>query len=70
MTSEIITSKIIPQDVSVSHNAVRLIQDHTKTRSHGERNMRFMLLMIPGGYEQAAPGTMPPVEAVEEVEVE
>jgi hypothetical protein len=27
--------------------------------------MRFMLLMIPGGYEAAAPGTMPPVEAVE-----
>jgi len=26
--------------------------------------MRFMLLMIPGGYEAAAPGTMPPVEAV------
>ena len=29
--------------------------------------MRFMLLMIPGGYEQAAPGTMPPVEAVEKM---
>ena len=27
--------------------------------------MRFMMLMIPGGYEQAAPGTMPPLEAVE-----
>ncbi len=26
--------------------------------------MRFMLLMIPHGYEQAAPGTMPPAEAV------
>jgi len=26
--------------------------------------MRFMMLMIPGGYETAAPGTMPPVEAV------
>jgi hypothetical protein len=29
--------------------------------------MRFMLLMIPGGYETAAPGTMPPVEAVEKM---
>lgn len=26
--------------------------------------MRFMMLMIPGGYETAAPGTMPPAEAV------
>jgi hypothetical protein len=29
--------------------------------------MRFMLLMIPQGYEAAAPGTMPPVEAVEKM---
>jgi hypothetical protein len=26
--------------------------------------MRFMMLMIPRGYENAAPGTMPPAEAV------
>ena len=26
--------------------------------------MRFMMLMIPGGYEQAAPGTMPDADAV------
>src|SRR5579863_3377092 len=26
--------------------------------------MRFMMLMIPQGYEKAAPGTMPPAEAV------
>ena len=26
--------------------------------------MRFMMLMIPGGYETAAPGAMPPAEAV------
>jgi hypothetical protein len=26
--------------------------------------MRFMMLMIPGGYEAAAPGTMPSAEAV------
>jgi len=26
--------------------------------------MRFMMLMIPKGYEQAAPGTMPDAEAV------
>ncbi|WP_024507343.1 YciI family protein [Bradyrhizobium sp. ARR65] len=29
--------------------------------------MRFMMLMIPRGYEAAAPGTMPPVEAVEKM---
>jgi hypothetical protein len=27
--------------------------------------MRFMMLMIPRGYEAAAPGAMPPAEAVE-----
>jgi len=27
--------------------------------------MRFMMLMIPGGYEMAAPGTMPEAKAVE-----
>jgi hypothetical protein len=26
--------------------------------------MRFMMLMIPGGYETAAPGTVPSAEAV------
>jgi len=26
--------------------------------------MRFMMLMIPKGYEQAAPGTMPPAEHI------
>lgn len=26
--------------------------------------MRFMMLMIPKGYEQAAPGTMPPADGV------
>ena len=26
--------------------------------------MRFMMLMIPGGYEKAAPGTMPDPKAV------
>jgi hypothetical protein len=29
--------------------------------------MRFMMLMIPGGYEKAAPGTMPDPAAVERV---
>jgi hypothetical protein len=29
--------------------------------------MRFMLLMIPGGYEAAPPGTVPPAEAVEKM---
>jgi hypothetical protein len=27
-------------------------------------NMRFMMLMIPHGYEKAAPGTAPPADAV------
>ena len=27
--------------------------------------MRFMMLMIPGGYEEAVPGAMPSLEAVE-----
>jgi hypothetical protein len=29
--------------------------------------MRFMMLMIPGGYEEAAPGTMPPADRVAEM---
>lgn len=29
--------------------------------------MRFMMLMIPGGYESAAPGTMPEADAVEKM---
>ncbi len=29
--------------------------------------MRFMLLMIPGGYEKAAPGSMPDARAVEKM---
>jgi hypothetical protein len=29
--------------------------------------MRFMMLMIPKGYEKAEPGKMPPVEAVEKM---
>jgi hypothetical protein len=33
-------------------------------RSNGDRAMRFMMLMIPRGYEAAAPGTMPPADAV------
>jgi hypothetical protein len=32
-----------------------------------ENAMRFMLLMIPKGYEQAAPGTMPDAQAVEKM---
>src|SRR4029079_8558642 len=30
----------------------------------GERNMRFMMLMIPKGYEMAEPGAMPPADRV------
>ena len=31
----------------------------------GGASMRFMMLMIPKGYESAAPGTMPDAKAVE-----
>src|SRR6202011_6044808 len=33
--------------------------------THQERPMRFMMLMIPKGYESAAPGTVPDAKAVE-----
>jgi hypothetical protein len=33
-------------------------------KSKWRTTMRFMMLMIPRGYEAAAPGTMPPAEAV------
>jgi hypothetical protein len=36
----------------------------TKTNNKGHTTMRFMMLMIPLGYETAAPGTMPPADAV------
>jgi hypothetical protein len=32
--------------------------------TQGPTTMRFMMLMIPKGYETAAPGTMPPADAV------
>jgi hypothetical protein len=31
----------------------------------GSTSMRFVMLMIPKGYESAAPGTMPEAKAVE-----
>lgn len=36
-----------------------------QTENHGDTTMRFMMLMIPKGYEAAAPGTMPDAKAVE-----
>jgi hypothetical protein len=36
----------------------------TKNEIERRKMMRFMMLMIPQGYEAAAPGTMPPAEAV------
>src|SRR5262249_11288745 len=35
-----------------------------RTLTRGATTMRFMMLMIPKGYEQAAPGTMPDPKAV------
>jgi hypothetical protein len=34
-------------------------------KPYGETTMRFMMLMIPKGYESASPGTMPDAKAVE-----
>jgi hypothetical protein len=53
--------------MSAAQNANRLVEECAHTaRNEIERRdlMRFMMLMIPQGYEAAAPGTMPPVEAV------
>jgi len=53
--------------MSVPQNAVRLIDERRAvpgTNGHTEQTMRFMMLMIPRGYEAAAPGTMPPADAV------
>src|SRR5579864_6984598 len=40
------------------------IKQSTKC-SKGQSTMRFMMLMIPKGYEKATPGTMPDPKAVE-----
>jgi len=55
--------------MSVSHNANRPGDERRckrlrQNQSNGETEMRFMMLMIPRGYEAAAPGTMPPADAV------
>src|SRR5215468_1058294 len=54
--------------MSAPQSVVRLVEG-CRARRRGEKIqrrklMRFMMLMIPKGYEAAAPGTMPPVEAV------
>src|SRR5262249_5059746 len=55
--------------MSVRQKADRLV-DERRCDTNGpcemERRMtmRFMMLMIPQGYEAAAPGTMPPADAV------
>src|ERR1700689_2640762 len=64
------TSEIIPCGVSAGQHPIRLFNERPQTSSSAEPKskrramMRFMMLMIPGGYETAAPGTMPPAEAV------
>jgi hypothetical protein len=47
--------------MSVPHKVIRLV-DERRCKSETERRemMRFMMLMIPQGYEAAAPGTVPP----------
>src|SRR5882724_4886851 len=49
--------------MSVRQNAVRLV-DGQPNETKRRMTMRFMMLMIPRGYETAAPGTMPPADAV------
>src|SRR5581483_7843979 len=44
-------------EMSISRRVVRFT-------SGGDTTMRFMMLMIPKGYEQAKPGTMPDPKAV------
>src|SRR5260221_1997508 len=36
-----------------------------RSKNEGDTTMRFMMLMIPKGYEKASPGTMPDPKAVE-----
>src|SRR5206468_678567 len=50
------------EQMSASQIAAR---PHDRDGNRLERDdMRFMMLMIPKGYETAAPGTMPPADAV------
>ena len=44
--------------------APRMTSEIFKPMNQGDATMRFMMLMIPEGYETAAPGTMPSAEAV------
>jgi hypothetical protein len=41
-----------------------LAEADTNRKSEGNTTMRFMMLMIPKGYETAAPGTVPEAERV------
>jgi hypothetical protein len=52
--------------MSAPQNPVRLIPERWfyRIESKWRMTMRFMMLMIPGGYETAAPGTMPPADRV------
>ena len=43
----------------------RALDDQLRSRQGGSVDMRFMMLVIPKGYEKAAPGTMPDAKAVE-----
>src|SRR5262249_13043866 len=64
-----ITLQIISSSLSQRHNLIRLVEESTSrddptSRSKWRMTMRFMMLMIPRGYEAASPGTVPPAEAV------
>src|SRR5438445_4295514 len=58
MTEDLIFSARL----SISPLPVRRIIEPTPTK---EKTMRFMMLMIPGGYAEAAPDVRPGAEAVE-----
>jgi hypothetical protein len=50
--------------MSIPSPVVRPTVDDPRHRIAGDPTMRFMMLMIPKGYESAAPGTMPDPDAV------
>jgi len=42
-----------------------MLRERRRVPHDGDTTMRFMMLMIPRGYEKAAPGTVPDAKAVE-----
>src|SRR3954469_12216036 len=51
--------------LSIWRGPIRRLVEARLHHHTGETTMRFMMLMIPKGYETATPGTMPEAKAVE-----